>query len=129
MRQMAESVTLRLAAIVSDFFVATSERYRLEAEEADGLGIIERELDDAADLLIVDAVDDGGDGYDVHTVFMQVVDGAQLYVKQVADLAMRVGRVADTVKLEVGVTQTGFRSLAAELRRLGKLDSVRGSLH
>src|SRR5216684_6462142 len=129
MRQMAQRITLGLAAVVGDFFVATGERNGLEAEEADGLGIVERELNDASDLLVVDAVDDGGDGYDVHAVFVQVVDGAQLHVKQIADLAMRVGGVADAVKLQIRVTQSGFRRLAAELRRLGKLDSVGRGLH
>jgi len=40
-------------------FVASGEAYRLERQEADFLGIVEGELDDASDLLVVDAVDDG----------------------------------------------------------------------
>ena len=83
-------------------------------EEADLLGIVERELDDAADLLVVDAVDDGRHGDDVDAGFVQVVDGLQLYVEQVADLAVRVGSVADAVELEVDVAETGFGSGAAE---------------
>ena len=84
-------------------------------EEADLLGIVERELDDAAHLLVVDAVDDGGDGNDFNAGFVQIVDGLQLYVEQVADLAVRVGSVADAVELEVDVAETGFGSGAAEL--------------
>src|ERR1043166_8943552 len=124
MRQMAQRIALCLAAVVCDLFIATGERNRLEAQEADGLGIIERELDNAAHLLIVDAVDDGGDRNNVHAVFMQVVNGAQLHVKQIADLAMRVRRVSNAVKLQVSVMQTGSSGLAAELRRLREFNPV-----
>ena len=89
------------------------KRNRLEAEERDLLGIVERELDDAADLLVVDAVDDGGDRDDVDAGLVQVFDGPQLHIEQIADLAMRVGGVADAVELQIGVAQTGFRGGAA----------------
>ena len=87
-------------------------------------GIVERELDDAADLLVVDAVDDGGDGHDVDAGFMQIVDGLQLHVEQVADFAMRVGGVADAVELEVDVAETGFGSGAAEFLGLGEFNAI-----
>src|SRR3954462_11423490 len=129
MREVAQRITLCFAALVGDFFVAASEAHRLEAKEADDLRIIQRELDDLANLLIVDTVHDGGDGNDVNAGSVQVLDGANLYVKHVADFAVRIGRVADTVKLQVGVTQTRFSSLFAELRTLGKLDAVGCSLY
>ncbi len=119
-----EGVALRLAALVGDVFVAAGEADRLEAEEADLLGIVEGELDDAAHLLVVDAVDDGGDGNDFNAGFVQVVDGLELYVKEVADLAVRVGGVADAVELEIDVAKTGFSSGAAKLLALGEFDSV-----
>src|SRR2546423_6413693 len=120
---MAEGVTLGLAALIGDFFITASERYRLEAQEADGLGIIERELDDAAHLFIVDAVHDGGNGNNLHSCIVQVADGAQLYIKQIANLAMRVSGISDSVKLQVSIAQAGFGRLARELRRFCKLDS------
>ena len=115
MGHVREGVALGDAALVGDVLVAAGEADRLEAEEADLLGVVERELDDAAHLLVVDAVDDGGDGDDVDAGFVQVVDGLQLYVEQVADLAVRVGGVADAVELEVDVAEAGFGSGAAEL--------------
>ena len=121
---VAEGVALRCAAFVGDGLVASGEGDGLEAEEVDLLGIVERELDDAADLLVVDAVDDGGDGNDVDAGFVQVVDGLELHVKQVADLAVRVGGVADAVELEIGVAQTGFGGGAAEFLALGEFDAV-----
>src|SRR5436190_2182318 len=129
MGQMAKGITLGLAALVGNFFIPPGERNRLEAQEADGLGIIQRELNDAAHLLIIDAVHDGGDRNDIYAGLMQVIDGAQLHVKQIANLAMGIGCVADSVKLQVSKTQAGFCSLAAEFRRFGKLNSVGSCLN
>ena len=58
MSEMRERVALGLAAIVGYGFVASGEAYWLEAQEADSLRIVERELDDSSYLLVVDAVDD-----------------------------------------------------------------------
>src|SRR5256885_5583885 len=74
-RQVRERVTLRFAALVGNRFVASGEADRLEREEADDLWIIERELDDAPNLLVVHAIHDGGDGYDVDAIGVQVMDG------------------------------------------------------
>src|SRR5579884_1944957 len=87
-RQVAQRVALRLTAIVSNFFIAAGKGNRLEAQEADGLGIVQCKLDNAAYLLIVDAVDDCGDRNDINASFMQVMNGAQLHIKQIANLAM-----------------------------------------
>ena len=91
-------------------------------------GIVERELDDAADLLVIDAVDDGGDGNDLDAGFMKIIDGLKLYVEQVADFAVRVGGVTDSVKLEIDVTEARFSSGAAKLLRLGEFNAVRSGL-
>ena len=85
------------------------KRHRLERQEVDLLRVVERELDDAADLLVVDAVDDRDDRDDVDAGAVEVLDRAQLDVEQVADAAVRVGRVADAVELEVGVAQARLR--------------------
>jgi len=60
--RVREGVALRLATFVRDLFVAAGEADRLEGEEVDLLRVVEGKLDDAANLLVVDAVDDGGDG-------------------------------------------------------------------
>src|SRR5581483_23508 len=110
-------------------FVASGEGNRLERAEGNDLRIVEGKLDDAPDLLVVDAVHDGGDGHDVHAVGVKVFDGAQLDVEQVADFAVRVGGVANAVKLQINVTQSGFGGLLAELGALGKLDAISRGLH
>src|SRR5437870_7493160 len=124
MGQMAKGITLGFAALVGNFFIAPGEGNRLETQEADGLGIIKRELNDAPHLLIIDAVHDSGDWDDIYAGLMQVMDGAQLHVKQIANLAVGIGRVADAVKLQVSKTQASFGSLAAKFRRFGKLNSI-----
>src|SRR5665213_4545583 len=98
---VGEGVTLCDAALFGDVLVAAGEADGLEAEEADLSGVVESELDDVANLLVVDAVDDGGDGNDFDAGFVEVVDGLELDVKQVANLAVTVGRVADAVKLQI----------------------------
>ena len=74
-------------------------------------------MNDASNLLIVDAVDNGGDRNNINAGAMQVVNGPQLYIKQIADLAMGIGGIADAIKLQVSVAKAGFRRLAAEFRR------------
>jgi len=128
-RHVRERVALGEAALVRDVLVAACEADRLEAEEADLLRIIQRELDDVADLLIIDAVDDRRDGNDIDAGFMQVVDGLELYVEQVADLAVRVGCVADAVELKVDVAEAGFGSGTAKLLGLGEFDAVARGLN
>src|SRR5689334_25089572 len=86
-RQVRQRVALRHATLVGNFLIASGKGNGLEAEKADGLGIVERKLNDAANLLVVDAIDDGGDGNDFHAGVMQVVNGLQFYVKEIADLA------------------------------------------
>ncbi len=93
------------------------------------LGIVERELDDPPHLLVVDAVDDGDDRHDLDAGGVQVLDGLQLNVEQVAYGAVRIGRIADAVELQVGIAHAGFRRLLAELQALGELDAVGRRLH
>ncbi len=101
MGKVSKRVTLLQATLFGDQLVAAGERYRLERDERDLLRILESETDDRTDLIVVNAVDQRGDENDVNARFVQVVDRTQLYVEQVADLAVRVGIVADTVELQI----------------------------
>src|SRR5271156_3182265 len=105
---MRERVTLRGAAIIGDGFVASGEGNRLKTEKTDLLGIVERELNDASDLLVVNAVDNGHHRDNLAAGFVQVVDRFQLYVKQIADSAMIIGCVSDAIELQIGVSHSGF---------------------
>ena len=67
-------------------------------------------------------------GDDVDAGLIEVVDGLELYVKGIANFAVRVGGIADAVELEVGIAQASFGGGLGELLRLGELDAVGGSL-
>ena len=71
-------VTLRHAALIGDILVTSGEADRLEREEVDLLRVLEREIDDAANLLVIDAVDDAGNGDDVDASLVEIVDGLEL---------------------------------------------------
>ncbi len=92
-------------------------------------GVVERKLDDAANLFVVDAVDDGGNGNDFDAGLVKIVNRLQLDVEQVANLAVGIGCVADAIELEIGVAQAGFGCCAAKLFALGEFNSVRRGLH
>src|SRR6185503_1297500 len=126
---MRQRVALCIAAFVSYFFVAAGERDGLEGEELNLLWIVERELNDAPDLFVVDTVDDRRDRNDINAGAVEILDRAQLYVEEVPDLAMFVGRVADSVELQIRISKPRFRGLIAELRALCELDSVCRGLH
>src|SRR4051794_35942785 len=108
---MRERVALLQTTMLGDLFVATGERNRLERQERDLLRIVESKANNRTDLIVVDAVDERRNKHDFNACFVQVVDGAHLHVEEVADLSMAVCVVADTIELQVDVTQTSFSSL------------------
>src|SRR5439155_2600678 len=90
-RQVRQRVALRRAAFGRHFLVAAGERDGLEGQEVDLLRIVERELDDPANLLVVHAVDDRHDRDNVHAGAGEVFDGAEPYVQAVTNATVRVG--------------------------------------
>src|SRR5687768_7007007 len=128
-RQVRQRVALLQTTVFGDLFVASGERNRLERKKRNLLRIIERKTNDRSDLIVVDAVHQRRDENDLNTGFVKVIDGAHLHVEQVADLAVAVRVVSDTVELQVDVTQTRCSSFPAEFFTLRKLDSVRRRLH
>ena len=101
-REVRERVPLPHPRLVVDVLVAAGERDRLERDEADLVGVLDGEPDDAAHLVVVDGLHDRDDQAHVDARRVQVLDGAQLHVEQVADLAVRVRLLADAVELQVG---------------------------
>src|SRR6185503_7429012 len=88
------------------------------------LRVVERELNDAAHLFVVDAVDNRGDRDDIHTGVVQILNRTEFYVEKVADLSVFICGIADSIELQISETEPGFRSLFAELGTLGELDAV-----
>ncbi len=78
-------------------------------------------------LIVLTIVDDEAD---VDARGVEVLDRAQLHVEQVADLAVRVGVLADAVELQVGDAQARPRAPAVrELGVLREADAVGRRLH
>src|SRR4051794_38641141 len=115
MGKMSKCITLLQTTLFRDQLIATRKRYRLERDERDLLRIFQSKPDDGADLVVIDAIHQRRYENNVDTRLVQIVDGTKLDVKQVSYLAMRIGIVADTVKLQVNKPQARLRSLAAKL--------------
>ena len=60
---------------------------------------------------------------------MQVVDRAQLHIKQIADLTVAVRIVADPVELEIHISQTGCGGFTAKFLALGEFDAIGSGLN
>ena len=127
--QVRQSVALAEPPFGARFFVAARERNRLEREKRDLLRVVHRKTDDRPDLVVVDPVDERDHEDDLDPRLVHVLDGAQLHVKQVADVAVAVGIVPDAVKLQVSVAQTRVGRLARKLDVLRKADAVGRALH
>ena len=123
-REVRERVALARARLVVDVLVAAGEGDRLERDGVDLVDVLDRELQDVADLVVVDAVDDRHDERDVDAVLLQVLDRAQLDVVEVADLAVLVVLVADAVELQVGEAQARLGRLLREVLVLREADAV-----
>ena len=100
---MGKGIALGGSTFVGDGFVAAGEANWLKGKEINLLWVVEGKLDDAADLLVVDSIDDAGDGDDIDAGFVQVVNGLQLDIKGVTHLAMGIGCMPNAIKLQVGV--------------------------
>ena len=57
-----------------------------------------------AHLFVIDAIDDRDDWNDIDTVTPEILNRSQLHIEQITDRAMRIGSIADTVELQVGIT-------------------------
>ncbi len=126
--EVRQRVALLLPGLVVDVLVPPGEGDRLERDGVDLVDVPDRELEDLADLVVVDAVDDRGHQRDVDAVLVEVLDRAQLDVVEVTDLAVLVVLVPDPVELEVREAQPGLGGLAREILVLGEPDPVGGAL-
>src|SRR5215472_541793 len=128
MCQMRKRVTLGLAPFVSDLFIAPGEGHRLKCEQRYLFRIVERELNDAADLFVVDAIDDRDHRHDTDAGIGQILDRAQLYIEKISYAAMRVRAITDAVELQISIAQSGRGRGGSEFGAASKFDPVRGRL-
>src|SRR6185436_17049682 len=90
MSQVRKRISLLKPALGRNCFITTRERNRLERKEGNLLWIVERETNDRTDLIVVDAVNQGGNKHDFNTGFVQVVDRSQLHIEKVTDLTVTI---------------------------------------
>src|SRR3989441_12183584 len=115
MRHTGERVAPLCAYVVRNIFVAAGERNRLESDRLNLIDVLRRELDDLANRIIVDAVDDRDDERDFDPDFRQIFNRANFYVEQIAYAAMFVLLFADTVDLQIDAALAGSFRLLAKL--------------
>src|SRR5205823_5846428 len=104
MRQVRQRVALLQASLGGNRLVSSGKRNRLERQEGNLSWVVESEPNDRSDLIIIDAVDQRRNQYDLNAGFVQVVDCPELHIEQVAHLPVTVRIVADAIKLKVDVT-------------------------
>ena len=121
---MRKGVSLTQTALRRDLLVTAGEGNRLKGNEGDLLRVLAGKIDDRAHLVVIHTVHQRGDQNDLNAGLVHVLDGPQLHIKQVADLTMAVGVIADAVELQVSVTQACFESAAAELLAFGKFNTI-----
>ncbi len=77
----------------------------------------------------MDAAHDGHDEDHVDPGGVQILDGAELHVEEVADLAVRVGLLAHPVELQIGDAQARLLRGARVLGVLRERDAIGRALH
>src|SRR3989442_13935587 len=126
---MRQSIALAQTAFRCDVFIAAGKGNGLERDESNLFRIIHCETDDRSDLIVVYALDQSHNQNDLHARLVQIVDGPQFHVEEIADLTVTVGVVSDTVELQIYESQSGFGCLAAKFFALCELDPVRRRLY
>src|SRR6185503_12115367 len=126
MSHAGERVALLDAQLVRNIFVATGERNGLEGDGLNFVDILRREINNRADTVVVDGVDDGGNQRNLDPDAGEVFNRLLLYVKQIADAAMLVLLFADAVKLKINTVLPGSLGCLAKLNVLGEAYAVGG---
>src|ERR1035441_529971 len=109
------------------FSDASGEGNRLEADPTGAIDVLQGQADNVADLVIVEAFDDGGDEDDLEPGALDVLDALELFLPQRLAARAAVDVVADAVELQVKRVQAGFLALLGECK-VGEFQAVGGHL-
>ena len=96
--EIGESETLGFQFVARN---PAGKGHRLEADAAGALDVLKSQPEDVANLVIVEALDDGGDEDDLQAGLLDVLDALQLLLPQRLAARAAVDVVADAVELEV----------------------------
>src|SRR6202171_1571433 len=121
---MRQCVPLLQTPLCRNRLIAPRKGNRLEGKEGNLLWVIQGEANNRAYLIIIDSVDQGSDQYNLYACFVEVINRSQLHIEEVPHLTMAIRIVADPIKLEIYIPQSGFRCLAAELFALCELNPI-----
>src|ERR1019366_1075078 len=119
-RQIGEGKPLSQQFVFGD---ASGEGHRLKADAGDGIHVLDGAAHNVADLVVVDALHDGGHEDDLHAGGATVLDDAHLGRKQRPPAGAQVNVIADSVELQVEGGQPGRLGLLGEFE-IGQLDTV-----
>ena len=100
---MGKRVPLAQPTFWRDVFIPASEGDRLKGNKSNLLGILSGKVDDGAYLVVIHPINQRRHQNNLNARFVHVINGSQLDIEQVADLAMTVGIVANTIELQVGI--------------------------
>ena len=101
MCQMGEGVALAQPAFVRDFLISTCKGDRLERDKGDLLRVVEGKTDNRPHLIIVDIIQEGRYQNDLDASLVGILDSSKLDIEQVADVAVTVGLIANSIELIV----------------------------
>src|SRR5262249_23285093 len=107
-----------------NILVAAGKGDRLERNSLNFVDVLNRKIDDIADVVIVDAIDDRVYKRHFHAGACHVFDRLKLDIKQISDTAMLVLFFSRTIKLQVCAVQSGFFRLSNKIRILSEADAV-----
>src|ERR1035438_5184447 len=106
---------------------APGEGNWLKADAAGAIDVLQGHADNVADLVIVEAFDNGGDENDLEPGALDVLDALELFLPQRFAARATVDVVADAVELQVKGMQAGFLALLGECK-IGEFQAVGGHL-
>src|ERR1017187_6843974 len=119
---LGEALLLKVAAVD-----ASGKGHGLKAEAADAIDVVNGEAHHVSQLMIVQALDDGGNQNNLQSHFAAVLDGGHLGFHQALGARAQVNVIIHAVELKVEGVQTRFFRGLRELE-IRKLDSVGGCL-
>src|SRR5262245_48719979 len=108
-----------------NILVAARKGDRLKRDRLNFVDVLNCKIDDIANVVIVDAIDDRVDERHFHSDARHVFDRLKLDIKQISDTTMLVLFLSRTIKLQVCAVQSGFFRLSNKVRILSEADAVR----
>jgi hypothetical protein len=109
---------MEMSSRVINLFITAGEGNRLERDRLNLVDIANCKINDRADIVVVDVIQDRVDQSNLHSGLGHVFDRLELHIEQVTDIPMRILFFRRAIELKVGSMKTGI------LRFLHKLGTL-----